>query len=108
METSAHDLIRTTRERSGLTQAGLARAMGTTQSSIARLESAGSSPTLRTLRRVMAAMGKSLVLGSEDRGSSIDEAMISAHLRLTPDQRLQTFIAAYRNMNSVVADARRD
>ena len=43
-----------------LTQAELARRLGTTQSAIARLESGGVSPSIKTLRRYAEATGTRL------------------------------------------------
>jgi DNA-binding XRE family transcriptional regulator len=48
------------RNEAGLTQGALAARMGTTQSAIARLEGGGVSPTVETLRRYAAAVGKRL------------------------------------------------
>jgi predicted transcriptional regulator len=48
------------RSEAGLTQEALAARMGTTQSAIARLEGGGVSPTVDTLRRYAAAVGKRL------------------------------------------------
>lgn len=52
----ALELIRA-RTRAGLTQAEVARRMGTTQSVIARLESGAAKPSLRTLERYARATG---------------------------------------------------
>jgi ribosome-binding protein aMBF1 (putative translation factor) len=46
------ELVYTLRTRAGLTQTELARRMGTTQSSIARIEGGGSLPTLDMLARL--------------------------------------------------------
>ena len=54
------ELVYTLRSRAGLTQTELARRMGTTQSSIARIESGGSLPTLDMLARLAHATGTSL------------------------------------------------
>nr|NJM02804.1 helix-turn-helix transcriptional regulator [Desulfobacula sp.] len=48
------------RIRSGLTQKQLAEKMGTTQSTIARLESGASIPTLRSLKRYAQATGSKI------------------------------------------------
>lgn len=48
------------RTRARLSQAELARRLGTTQSAIARLEGGGVSPTLSTLRRYAEATGTRL------------------------------------------------
>jgi DNA-binding XRE family transcriptional regulator len=58
------ELVYKLRDRAGLTQAELARRMGTTQSSIARIESGGSLPTVEMLARLARAIGISLRLGS--------------------------------------------
>jgi ribosome-binding protein aMBF1 (putative translation factor) len=54
------ELVYTLRTRAKLTQTELARRMGTTQSSIARIESGGSLPTLEMLARLAHATGASL------------------------------------------------
>ncbi len=57
-------LAYTLRTRAGLTQTELARRMGTTQSSIARIESGGSLPTLDMLSRLAHATGSTLRLAA--------------------------------------------
>jgi len=54
--------IRLLRERSGMTQAQLAGAIGTRQPSIARVESRRSLPTLDMLARIADALGAKLVI----------------------------------------------
>lgn len=49
--------VRTLREAHGLSQRQLAERMGTTQSTIARLEAGGTLPSLSTLERVADALG---------------------------------------------------
>ncbi len=58
MQTGA--LIRSARERAGLTQAELARRAGTSQPTIARYESGRSEPRASTLERILAACGQRL------------------------------------------------
>jgi len=55
----ARELIKA-RIRSGLTQKQLAEKMGTTQSSVARLESGSSLPSLRSLKRYAYATGSKI------------------------------------------------
>jgi transcriptional regulator with XRE-family HTH domain len=50
------------RKRAGLSQHELARRMGTTQSTIARLERGGRSPNLSTLRKLAEVTGSQLVV----------------------------------------------
>lgn len=51
------ELVHGMRTRAGLTQAELARRMGTTQSSVARIEGGGSLPTIEMLARLARATG---------------------------------------------------
>jgi len=46
------------REKAGMTQAQVARRMGTTQSVVARIEGGGSQPNLKTLQRYAEAVGR--------------------------------------------------
>jgi len=54
--------VRRLRLESGLSQAGLARALGTTQSAVARLESGRQAPTVETLRRLADCLGCEFVV----------------------------------------------
>ena len=54
--------VRQTRERMDITQAELAKRIGSTQPAIARLEAGGSTPSFDTLRRIAAALGLELVV----------------------------------------------
>ena len=56
------ELVYNLRDQAGLTQAELAKRMGTTQSSIARIDSGGSLPTVEMLARLARAIGISLRL----------------------------------------------
>jgi ribosome-binding protein aMBF1 (putative translation factor) len=56
------EVVYTLRTAAGMTQTELARRMGTTQSSIARVETAGGTPTLDLLDRVGRATGASFCL----------------------------------------------
>ena len=61
-------MILSARLKAGLTQAEVARRMGTTASAVSRLEAAlsrkGHSPTFATLRKYAAACGKRIVISS--------------------------------------------
>jgi DNA-binding transcriptional regulator YiaG len=54
------ELVYTTRTQAGLTQAQLARAMGTSQSAIAAWENGARVPTVEALERLARACGKHL------------------------------------------------
>jgi transcriptional regulator with XRE-family HTH domain len=82
-------LIREARLADGLTQAQLARRLGITQPSVARLEAAGEEVSVATLQRALNAMGRSLVLQARKQPSSVDEAHLRDSLRLTPGERIE-------------------
>jgi ribosome-binding protein aMBF1 (putative translation factor) len=59
------DLIREARVRSGLTQADLAKRLGTTQQNVGYYESTRSNPSVRALLELAEAIGAELVLRIE-------------------------------------------
>lgn len=59
------ELVYGMRRRGGLTQVELARRMGTTQSSIARIEGGGTVPTIEMLARLARATGIPVRLGAD-------------------------------------------
>jgi transcriptional regulator with XRE-family HTH domain len=101
------ELLRVARHAAGLTQADLARALGTTQAAVARLERTGANPTVKTLDRALQATGHRLELGASPRKSSVDETLIARQLRLTPAERLRGFQAARRKLAPLVGAAER-
>jgi predicted transcriptional regulator len=80
-------LIKQARQAAGLTQTELAKRAGMKQPEIARLEKRGANPRLSTLKRVLAATGRSLKLDLDD-DAGIDESLIAASLKETPTERL--------------------
>jgi transcriptional regulator with XRE-family HTH domain len=104
-------LIRGTREREGLTQAALARRLGITQPSVARLEAAGDEVSVATLQRALNAMGRALELRVVARPSSVDETLLHSTLALTPEERLARFESWYDDMRAIrhgMIEAQRD
>jgi transcriptional regulator with XRE-family HTH domain len=81
-------LIREARQAEGLTQAQLARRLGITQPSVARMEAAGDEVSVATLQRALNAMGRALVLQAVRRTPSYDESLLRQNLELTPAERL--------------------
>jgi transcriptional regulator with XRE-family HTH domain len=100
-------LLATTRREVGLTQAELARRLGTTQSAIARLERRGSNPTVATLDGALRAMGRRLELASAERPPNIDETLLVSNLRRTPAERLHRFTSWHRSITQMREAARR-
>jgi transcriptional regulator with XRE-family HTH domain len=89
-------LIRDARSRAGLTQAELARRIGTSQPVVARLESGSANPTLATLERALNATGHRLRLSAEPQPSGVDESLIRRHLALAPAERMASLESMYR------------
>jgi transcriptional regulator with XRE-family HTH domain len=94
-------LVRDARRRAGLSQAELARRIGTAQPVVSRWERGADEPRLSTLQRVLAACGLRLVLGVEP--DDVDRAQIRQQLALTPDERLRSVT----NLSRTLASARR-
>lgn len=86
------------RVRAGLSQRELARRARTSQSAIARIENGTVSPSLETLRRLVAACGFDLRLSLAPTGASdpvvdaykrdVDRTLLRENLRKTVEQRL--------------------
>lgn len=96
-------IIRALREGAGLTQRALAERARTTQAVVARIEAGASSPSLGTLRRLVAAAGHELHLNVVPRPAAdpvieaykrdVDTTLLIENLRKTPEQRVQTLVA---------------
>jgi transcriptional regulator with XRE-family HTH domain len=104
---TAPELIRAARTRAGITQGELARRLGTTQSAVARLEAAGSSPRLVTLERAVGACGSRVELSLAPAPSSIDETLVAEMLRLSPAERLASFQRSYAGVRKLALAGRR-
>lgn len=95
-------LIRSARTSAGLTQAEMAKRLGTTQTAVARLERPGSNPTVATLRKALGAVNHRLDLTAIPRPSSVDLPQLIRHMKLTPAERLEAHQAAYDGMRELV------
>ena len=76
------ELLRDARRSAGLTQAELARRAGTSQAMVARYETGVASPTVRTLQRLLSALGRELELSSvsaQTRNPASSLAMLREH-----------------------------
>jgi len=89
----APQLIREARKRAGLTQAELARRVGTTQSVIARLERGATAPSLERVRALVEASGLKLRVGISPVEDE-DWAAVARNLALTPEQRWDKAVAS--------------
>jgi transcriptional regulator with XRE-family HTH domain len=103
---TAANLVRETRLRAGITQAELGRRLGMSQAAVARMERPGANPTVATLERIMHATGHRLELVVSENGSSVDESLIAANLRLSPAERLTRFSDWHRRVGELGRAAR--
>jgi uncharacterized protein len=71
MDESESGALLRTRVAAGLSQRDLAARAGTTQAMVARYESGEASPTVATLRRLMAACGQRLALSTSPMGPAL-------------------------------------
>jgi transcriptional regulator with XRE-family HTH domain len=87
---SPAEVLAAARARAGLTQRALARRARTAQSVIARIESGSTSPSWRTLQRLVRGAGFELrpVLVPRIRGRTHMLDDVPRILQLTPEQRL--------------------
>lgn len=79
-------LIREARHDAGLTQKRLAELAGTTQSAVARYETARTLPDIDTLHRLLAACGRRLVLRAVPI-DPVDLRQLRESMELTPAER---------------------
>lgn len=100
-------MIERARLAAGLTQAELAERLRTTQSAIARVERAGSNPTVDYLTRVVEAAGSRLRLDLDDRPEQLDEGQVREFMRRTPAERLRVHDASRQNVVAFAKAARR-
>jgi transcriptional regulator with XRE-family HTH domain len=100
------ELIRTTRERLGLSQRRLALRAGTTQAAVSRIERGIVSPTFATMRELMLVMGEEPVLSAQRLPRSWDPAHMASTLARTPDERL-ALASSWNRMAGRLAEAGR-
>jgi len=84
-------LVRETRRELGLSQRQLAFRAGTTQAEVSRVERGEVSPTITTLRELMRAMGRELIVASEPLAEWDPVHMRSTRDR-APEERLRLAI----------------
>ena len=104
----AGSLLRELRVRHGLTQAQLARHAKTTARQVGRIERGESSPSVRTLERLMRAMGEELRLDTTRRLD--DPVLLQARAdraALTPAERVAQAIELSRVATTIAAQAQR-
>ena len=98
------ELVREARKRSGLTQRQLAERAGTTQSAIARLESARTSPSLEDVQRLMRLAGFELLVELAPLDAS-DRSQLEPGTAF--EARLSRLIASTNRMRQLRQEAQR-
>lgn len=83
-------LIRTARQRHGLTQTQLATRARTTQAAISRIERDLVSPSVSTVVRLLDSMGERLDLGAHSIDYGFDVTLNEANLALSPEERIRS------------------
>lgn len=101
------ELIRSTRLERGLSQARLARRVGTRQSAVSRLEADEVSPSVETLDLWLRAMGSSLVLSGESPERSYDQLHRRTMAERAPAERLALGISWNRLAGRLAVAGRR-
>ena len=94
-------LIREARRLGGLTQADLARRLGTTQSAVSNWERRRDTPRVDTLARILEACGFEADMTFR-RLDDVDRAQIRENLAMAPAERLESV----RNVSKLRAKAR--
>ena len=92
------ELLREARRRHGLTQKQLAIRARTSQAAISRIERGLVSPTLETLRKLLAMMNEELVLDAKPIDWGHDLTLLRASLDRSPEQRIRRQAAWSRGM----------
>ena len=85
-ETSITDVVRSLRFRAGISQAELARRVGTTQSAISRWENGHEEPRWSTLQQLAEACELRCTIAVDE---DVDRAQLRAHLAMSPADRLR-------------------
>jgi transcriptional regulator with XRE-family HTH domain len=86
-------LIRSTRERHGLTQAQLALRASTSQNAVSRLERDEISPSIDTIERLLSAMGERLDLSVRRIDGDFDQDHLADSMAQTMSERLERSLA---------------
>jgi transcriptional regulator with XRE-family HTH domain len=90
------DKVAERRVQMNMSQRELAELCGTTQSSIARLESGATTPTLERISDLVRACGFELTVGMGKHDDDHDWSLVQDNLRLTPTQRIEKIRKAAR------------
>lgn len=98
-------LVRDSRVAAGLSQRALAQRAGTSQPAIARYERGVATPSWETLRRLVEACGRDLLLSTEVAADAHDIELATRMLELTPLQRLRA-LPRYGRLHELASERR--
>jgi transcriptional regulator with XRE-family HTH domain len=101
------EIVRGARERHGVSQQTLALRAGTNQAAISRIERGEVSPSMKTVERLLAALGERLALEPVPLERDYDPLHMRATLRRSPEERLRLAIAWNRLAGRLGAEGRR-
>ena len=99
-------LVREARLRAGISQAELAKLMGTSQSLVARWENEQVSPRFEKVVRAVRACGLDLSLGLFNYDHQQD-ILIADQLRLSPEQRVKRMVDFVHDLRAMRGSAER-
>lgn len=98
--------LRHARRNAGLSQRALARRARIPQPTVARIETRAVVPRVDTLERLLAACGRELASVPRP-GAGVDRSRIRELLALSPGERLRAAVIEARNLDGLLAGARR-
>ena len=101
--TSMATVVRSLRARADVTQAELARRLGTTQSAVSRWENAHEEPRWSTLRQIAAACELNVTIVVDE---DVDRAQLRSHLAMSPADRLRAVanVSRLRSLSTAAPD----
>jgi hypothetical protein len=100
------EIVRGARERHGVSQQTLALRAGTNQAAISRIERGEVSPSMKTVERLLAALGERLALEPVPLERDYDPLHMRATLRRSPEERLRLAISWNRLAGRLGAEGR--
>lgn len=99
-------VLREARRRAGLSQRDVAKRADVPQSSIAKIESGVVIPRVDTLDRLLAVCGEALE-AVRRKGEGVDRSVIRNLIRISPSERASIAVAEARNVDRLLAKAKR-
>jgi predicted transcriptional regulator len=99
-------VLREARRRAGLSQREVAKRADVPQSSIAKIESGVVTPRVDTLDRLLAACGEALE-AVRRKGEGVDRSVIRNLIRISHSERAAIAVAEARNVDRLLAKAKR-